>query len=102
MHGVVQHSVVDDPVHRGVTLVADTDSWSCQLIVVSKSTRTAYVITVGLLWGYDYYCCCHSDVEISAGHMGGAHSVKHLLQSVKGLWEMNMSPQFVSLTPPLY
>ena len=40
--------------------------------------------------------CYHSDVEISSGVMNPAPSVKQMLQSVRGLWAMKMTSQFVS------
>ena len=35
-----QNSSEDEPVEHGVAIVADTDSWTCKLLIASKDTQT--------------------------------------------------------------
>ena len=40
-----QHSTVDDPIEHGVAIVADTDTWTCKLMVASRDAQTKLVDT---------------------------------------------------------
>ena len=41
----LQHSTVDEPVEHGVAIIADTDNWTCRLMVASKDSQTKSVET---------------------------------------------------------
>ena len=37
---ISQHSTEDEPVEHGVTIIADTDSWTCRLVVATRDSQT--------------------------------------------------------------
>ena len=37
---ISQHSTEDEPVEHGVTIIADTDTWTCRLVVATRDSQT--------------------------------------------------------------
>ena len=33
----LQHSIIDEPIDHGVAIVADTNTWTCRVVVASKT-----------------------------------------------------------------
>jgi hypothetical protein len=72
---MVKHSTVDEPVEHGVAIVADTDSWTCRLMVATKDTQT-------------------NDVDMATAPVRLSRYVRLMLASFRGMWEMRMPPEF--------
>lgn len=75
LSNVVKHSIVDEPIQHGVAIVADTDTMTCKLFIVSKSKRTP-------------------DGEVLIGTAHSSCTVQKMMHSVASLWEMHMPPEF--------
>ena len=69
---VIKHSIIDEPIEHGLAVVASTDTWTSQLVCVSK---------VGPAM---------ADVSVTIP----SHYIQQLLKSVKGMWEMRMPSEF--------
>ena len=37
---ISQHSTEDEPVEHGVAIIADTDTWTCRLVVATRDSQT--------------------------------------------------------------
>ena len=36
----LQHPTIDEPIEHGVAIIADTDTWTCKLMVATKDIQT--------------------------------------------------------------
>ncbi|XP_048590389.1 folliculin-interacting protein 1 [Nematostella vectensis] len=72
----LQHSVIDDPVTEAVCIIADTDTWTCELISANKSKRNSSSEAVTV-----------QPIEVS-------NLIFSMLSSVSGLSDVRMSAEF--------
>ncbi|KAL5506413.1 hypothetical protein EMCRGX_G008045 [Ephydatia muelleri] len=69
---VIKHSIIDEPIEHGLAVVASTDTWTTQLVCVSKIGPAM------------------ADTSVTIP----SHYIQQLLKSIKGMWEMRMPSEF--------
>jgi hypothetical protein len=72
---MVKHPTVDEPIEHGVAIIADTDTWTCRLMVATKDIQT-------------------NDVDMAITPVRQSRYVRLMMSSFKGMWEMRMPPDF--------